>query len=145
MSNQIKAVFLDISGVLYDGDHIIPGAREAISELRKRALTLRFVTNTASQSSDQILIKLRTLGFELSHAELITAPAAAKQYIIKKGLRPFCLIHPNLKSEFKDIDQTQANAVLLGDAREDLSYKNLNYAFRLCQSGCPLIGIGMNK
>ena len=35
--------------------------------------------------------------------------------------------------------------MLLGDARQDLNYDNLNAAFRLCKSGAPLIGIGMNK
>lgn len=145
MSHRVKALFLDISGVLYDGDHVISGAPEAIRKLRQLDLPLRFVTNTASQNSQQLISKLQAMGFELNPAELITAPSAAKQYLISKGLRPLCLIHPELQSEFSDLDQSHPNAVLLGDARDDLSYRSLNQAFRLCKSGCPLIGIGMNK
>lgn len=145
MTQDINTLFLDISGVLYDGDRVIPGATEAVKRFRGLNLTLRFVTNTASQTSEQILNKLQQLGFDLSPSELITAPTAAKQYLQEKALRPYCLIHPQLKAEFTDLDQTEPNAVLLGDARDGLSYEALNQAFSLCKAGCPLIGIGMNK
>jgi ribonucleotide monophosphatase NagD (HAD superfamily) len=34
---------------------------------------------------------------------------------------------------------------LLGDARDELSYANLNVVYRLVRAGRPLIGIGMNR
>ena len=145
MKEQIKAIFLDISGVLVNGDTPIPGAKEAITLLRNTPLVLRIVTNTATQSSAEIIKKLAKAGFTITPDELITAPSAAKAYLIKKQLRPYCLIHSALKPEFSDINQQNPNAVLLGDARDDLSYDNLNQAFRLCRSGAPLIGIGLNK
>lgn len=145
MISPVKAIFLDLSGVLYDGDQVILGAPSALQALRAKGLPLRFVTNTATQNARQILVRLHRMGFEVAADELITAPLAAKRYVQAQGLRPLCIVHRNLAEEFADLDQSSPNAVLLGDAQEGLSYEALNQAFRLCKSGCPLIGIGLNK
>lgn len=145
MSATPRALLLDLSGVLYDGSRVIAGAIDTIARARQRQLTLRFVTNTATKSAATILADLATMGFEVAADELFTAPMAAKAYIQAQQLRPFCLIHPALQPEFRDLNQHSPNCVLLGDARDDLNYANLNTAFRLCKNGAPLIGIGMNK
>lgn len=145
MISPVKAIFLDLSGVLYDGEHVIAGAPAALQALRAKGLPLRFVTNTATQNARQILVRLHQMGFEVAADELITAPLAAKHYVQAKGLRPFCIVHRNLAEDFAELDQSSPNAVLLGDAQEGLSYDAMNQAFRLCKSGCPLIGIGLNK
>lgn len=141
----IKAICLDISGVLCEGNVQIPGAAEAVEALRAKGASLRFVTNTASQSTGQLLNKMAMMGIAIEDEELFTAPLAAKRYIQSRNLRPFCLIHKSLQQDFSDIDQHNSNAVLLGDARDELTYSNLNRVFQLCEAGAPLIGIGMNK
>lgn len=141
----IHAIFFDLSGVLYVGNKLIDGAIDTVAEARKRGLTVRFVTNTATRGFDEILGRLRDFGFEADKEELYTAPAAAKQLIVKKGWRPYCLIHKAIEPEFEDLDQSDPNCVVIGDARSDLNYETLNRAFRICQEGAPLIGIGMNR
>ncbi len=142
---KIAAILLDISGVLYDGREVITGALASFRKLRDSGLPLRLVTNTATQNRRQILEKLQHMGFALTLEELITAPSAARSWLQEHQLRPFCLLHPNLHSEFAEFDQSAPNAVLLGDARDALDYAHLNQAFRLCMEGAPLIGIGMNR
>ncbi|RUM90856.1 MAG: TIGR01458 family HAD-type hydrolase [Thiomicrospira sp.] len=144
-NSNIKAVFLDLSGVLYIGTKALPGAVETVHHLKQQGFILRFVTNTASQPSEMILQQLTRLGFDVNETELFTAPKAAIQYLLHHQLRPYCLIHTLLKPEFEDIDQTDPNCVLLGDAQDDLTYQNLNTAFNLLEQGYPLIGIGNNK
>ena len=145
MSLSYKALLFDLSGVLYEGDRLIPGAIEAVQQARTNGLVLRFVTNTATQTRQTILAKLQRMGIPVEASELITAPMAARQYLQQAGLRPYCLVHQAIKHEFDDLDQHNPNAVLLGDARDDLNYTNLNRAFQLCQAGHPLIAIGYNK
>ena len=136
---------LDINGVLYESNELIEGALECVHFLRQSGLLIRFVTNTASQNSTQITARLARMGIMVADDELFTAPLAAKQYIVEHGLRPFCIIHENLLADFKSLQQSQPNAVLLGDARDGLSYVSLNLAFQLCKKGAPLLAIGMNK
>lgn len=143
--SHIKVVLLDLSGVLYEGDNPIAGATETLSWLRQQGYVVRFVTNTATESSAQIWHKLRSMGFELEASELFTAPMAAKHYLQTHQLKPFCLLHPNLLPEFADLCSDTPNCVLLGDAQDELNYANLNHAFQLLEQGLPLIGIGKNK
>ncbi|MGD8743772.1 MAG: TIGR01458 family HAD-type hydrolase, partial [Granulosicoccaceae bacterium] len=145
MALNAQALFLDLSGVIYEGNRPLPGAAEAVEKARRQGLVLRFVTNTATSSSAAIIDKLAGMNVHVAPDELFTAPIAAKHYIRQHGLRPYCLVHESIKQEFDDIDQAEPNCVLLGDARDGLTYAALNRAFRLCKQGATLIGIGMNK
>ncbi|WP_317930119.1 TIGR01458 family HAD-type hydrolase [Halioxenophilus sp. WMMB6] len=145
MTLNYRALLLDLSGVLYEGSRLLPGAVEAIAEARARGLLLRFVTNTATKPAVTIRADLAAMGIEVAAEELFTAPMAAKAYMEQHGLRPYCLLHPALAAEFAHLPQSNPNCVLLGDAREALTYDNLNHAFQLCKAGAALIGIGMNK
>lgn len=140
-----RALLLDLSGVLYEGSQLISGASEVVEKARECGLLLRFVTNTATKSATDIVNDLKDKGIDIAAGELFTAPMAARFYIEQHGLRPFCLLHRALQGDFDELDQRQPNCVLLGDARDDLTYSALNHAFRLCKQGAPLIGIGMNK
>ena len=85
------------------------------------------------------------MGFKLSSDQMFSAPTAAKALIQANNWRPYCLVHKNIKDELVDINQENPNAVLIGDAEEGFCYQKLDYAFQLCQSGAPLIGIGRNR
>ncbi|HEY7866013.1 MAG TPA: TIGR01458 family HAD-type hydrolase [Psychromonas sp.] len=142
---MLKALFIDLSGVLYEGNKVIPGAVAAIEKARASQLQLRFVTNTSRKTRDQLLNDLKNLGFELQEEELFTAPVAVHGWLQEKKIRPYCLIHHNIKSEFADLLQTDPNAVVIGDAEQDFCYDKLNRAFQLCQQGAVLVGIGCNR
>lgn len=139
------AIFLDLSGVLYEGHKPLPGAATAVQRLRDSGVLLRFVTNTATESAAMLLARLAQMGIVVAADELYTAPVAARHYLQAHGLRPYALVHPAIESEFAQLVSDAPNCVLLGDAGDALNYRNLNRAFALCQQGAPLIGIGMNR
>lgn len=145
MSKPCKALLLDLSGVLYDGTRIIPGALEAVQRAREAGLILRFVTNTATKSAATLVADMHAMGFDVRPDEMFTAPMAAEAYVQQRNLRPYVLVHTAIRDEFAGFDQRDPNCVVLGDARDDLNYTNLNRAFQLCHQGAELIGIGMNK
>lgn len=145
MISTYDALLLDLSGVLYDGNRIIPGAREAVAVARNKGLVLRFVTNTATKPAATLIDDMRKMQIDVRADEIFTAPMAALAYLRQHGLRPYLLLHQAIHHEFDALDQHDPDCVVLGDAREDLTYANLNIAFRLCKQGAPLIGIGMNK
>ncbi|ABM03417.1 HAD-superfamily subfamily IIA hydrolase like protein [Psychromonas ingrahamii 37] len=142
---MLKALFIDLSGVLYEGHNVIPGAVAAIKKARASQLQLRFVTNTSRRTRTQLLTDLQNLGFDLQKKELFTAPVAVHAWLQEKKLRPYCLIHHNIKSEFADLLQAMPNAVVIGDAEQNFCYDKLNRAFQLCQQGAVLVGIGYNR
>ena len=66
------AILLDIDGVLHVGDEPIPGAVEALAELREISSGLRLVTNTTSRSRAEVAARLHEIGFEASVDEILT-------------------------------------------------------------------------
>ncbi len=142
---MIEGIFLDISGVLLDGAELLPNADQAINYIEAKNLPYRLITNTSQQPRFNIVKQLQQAGINVVEEHIYTAPLAAKDYVLSHNLRPFCLIHSGLKSEFSEVEQSDPNAVIIGDAADDFNYAYLNCAFRLCIEGAPLIAIGHNK
>ena len=142
---MIEGIFLDISGVLLDGAELLPNADQAINYIEAKNLPYRLITNTSQQPRFNIVKQLQHAGINVVEEHIYTAPLAAKDYVLSHNLRPFCLIHRGLKSEFSEVEQSDPNAVIIGDAADDFNYAYLNCAFRLCIEGAPLIAIGHNK
>ncbi|XP_023785774.1 phospholysine phosphohistidine inorganic pyrophosphate phosphatase isoform X2 [Cyanistes caeruleus] len=105
--------------------------------IKASGLKLQLCTNETQATRENFVRKLRAMGFDISVAE-VTAPAPAACRLLKeRGLRPHLLVHDDLVPEFAEIDKTNPNCVVLGDAAENFTYANLNEAFRLL--------IGMEK
>ena len=147
---MIKALLLDLNGVLFQDGSACPGAKQAVDWLRQKGYRLRFLTNTASRSRDALQRDLERMGLEPASGELFTAPMAARAYLERHSLRAHCLVHPAIAPLFRDLQadddlEPAAAGVVLGDARDGLSYGALNAAFRMVRQGCPLLAIGMNR
>lgn len=142
---MFEALLLDLSGVLYDGSSVIPGAREAVRRAQDSALDVRFITNTSQKTRTRLLDHLEALGFSIEEGQLFTAVDAARQWLTQRQLRPLCLVHQDILSEFEDFDQRDPNAVFIADAADGFNYRNLNRAFQVCMSGAPLLGVGYNR
>ncbi len=59
---DVKGLLIDLEGVLYSDNKLIPGAIEVIKELKKNTLKLRFLTNTTTAPRKQIFNKLQNYG-----------------------------------------------------------------------------------
>jgi HAD superfamily hydrolase (TIGR01458 family) len=142
---NLHTVLLDLGGVFYEGDRLLPGAQDALARLRGSGLALRFVTNTTRQNRAALLQELAGRGLAIGEDELLTPAGAAREVLLARGLRPLLLIHPGLEADFAGIDTTDPNAVVVGDAGEHFCYATLNQAFRLLHRGAPLLALGRNR
>ena len=77
----MKAILFDLDGVLYQGDHAVPGAREALAWVRGNAIPHLFVTNTSSLPRTALAAKLAGMGIVAAASELLTPPAAAATWL----------------------------------------------------------------
>lgn len=139
------ALLLDLNGVLYDDHGVVSGAVAMVSEARRRGLAVRYVTNTATRHHDTLRRELEDMGFLVEAGELFTAPLAALAWLQRHQRQPFCLVHEAIAPLYAGLTGDRPDCVLLGDARDQLSYANLNRALELLLAGAPLIGIGMNR
>src|SRR3990172_6534411 len=80
----MACILLDIDGVLHVSGEAIPGAANAIAELRRSGHALRFVTNNSTRPRSRLAAELRDMGFELDDGELQTTPGAAARELAGK-------------------------------------------------------------
>ncbi|KAK7862607.1 hypothetical protein R5R35_005644 [Gryllus longicercus] len=131
LRRPIRGVLLDISGVLKDGSTVIPGSVEAVNLLRESGLALRLVTNESQETRSSLAEKLSSLGFSVHERDIIPPGPTLVDLLLRENLRPHLLVHPDLVAEFKGIDTSNPNCVVIGDAAESFTYENLNKAFRV--------------
>lgn len=141
----IKAILLDLGGVVYVGDQPLPGAVAAIERLRRAGLAVRFLTNTTRSSHRMLLQKLRAMGLDVADDELFTPSRAARQRIKREGLAAHLLIHPALEEDFAGLPEGGRKAVIVGDAGDSFSYAALNNAFRALERGAEFLALANNR
>ena len=76
LASRFDAFLLDLDGVVFRGRTVVAPAPEAIKWLRARA-PVRFVTNNASRTPEQVAHHLRGLGVAADPGEVSTAAQAA--------------------------------------------------------------------
>ncbi len=57
---------IDMDGVIYRGNQLIPGADRFISELLTRNIPFLFLTNNSQPDECDVAVKLRLLGIDVS-------------------------------------------------------------------------------
>ena len=147
----MAAILVDIDGVLHVSGEPIPGAPEAIAELRRQGHRLRFVTNNTTKSRATLAEALRGTGIELDDAEIQTTAAAAARALA--GKRVLALVVAALVEDLEGIELVgdAAEAVLLGGADETdetgrvFSYMNLARAFAELELGADLYCLHKNR
>ena len=76
--------FIDIDGVLYSGENVIPGGVESLKFLRTKGARFSLLTNTSRISVNDIEVRLAMLGYEVSKKDIITVPEIAAEYLSEK-------------------------------------------------------------
>ncbi|XP_061025772.1 haloacid dehalogenase-like hydrolase domain-containing protein 2 [Eubalaena glacialis] len=137
----LKAVLVDLSGTLHIEDTAVPGAQEALQRQGATSVMVRFVTNTTKESKKDLLERLKKLEFDISEDEIFTSLTAARNLVEQKQVRPMLLVDDRALPDFKGIQTSDPNAVVIGLAPDHFHYQILNQAFRLLLDGAPLIAI----
>jgi HAD superfamily hydrolase (TIGR01458 family) len=145
---DIRALLIDLDGVLYVEEEAIAGAVEAVQRVRGGGLALRFVTNTTAHSRDRTLEKLARLGLPVDPGELVTPAALAVRHCRERGYTRVALImNEEVKRDFAGLEETagRVDAVIIGDLGAAFGYDVLNHAFRRVMDGAELIALQKNR
>jgi glycerol-1-phosphatase len=71
------ALLLDLDGTVYRGGEAVPGAPEAVRAARENGTAVRFVTNNASRSPEDVAGHLTGMGIPAQPVEVSTSAQAA--------------------------------------------------------------------
>ncbi len=145
----VRAVLLDLEGVLYQEGAPIAGALEAVRALEARGLPLRYVTNTTTTSRAGVARRIAKVGLDIDPATLFTPLAAARYLLTQWGARRICLAAPAETAEdFAGLelsDQGPVDAVVLGDLYKGFDWDRLDRLYGLLRGGARLIALHKNR
>ena len=146
---DVKGLLIDLEGVLYSDNKLIPGSIEVIKELRKNNLKLRFLTNTTTTPRNLIFNKLQDFGFNIKEEEIFTPIIATKNYLRDNRVKKIALVtNVEIIEEFNDYEIAQKNpeVVIMGDIYKNFKWEILDRIFKLVYlENSALIALHQNK
>lgn len=146
--SNIKGLLLDINGVFYVGNRLLPGADNVIKVLRDRDMPFRVVTNNTTESLATLHKNLNKMGLPIKQNEIISAPYAAILYLRQMG-KPNCflMLAQDVLSDFQEfpVSEMDAEVVVVGDMDDGWNYRVLNRAIHLIMKGAELIALHKSR
>ncbi|OIQ03409.1 MAG: TIGR01458 family HAD-type hydrolase [Zetaproteobacteria bacterium CG06_land_8_20_14_3_00_59_53] len=144
--SSIKAILLDLDGVLFIGDKPVPDAVHAVETLRDAGFLLAGVTNTTTQSRRKIAGKLADMGFALRTDDIYTPAALALEHIGKR--RVHLVVRDALREDLAGLceDSEHPEVVVMGDIGGD-GYPPalLREVFLHVMDGAELLALHKNR
>jgi HAD superfamily hydrolase (TIGR01450 family) len=87
-----QAYAFDLDGTIYLGDHLLPGARRLVEELRRRGLAVRFLSNNPTRDPEQYAEKLERLGLPTPVDEIVNTVVTMTRWLLDNA--PGAVVYP---------------------------------------------------
>lgn len=138
----VAGYVLDLDGTVYLGDRLIPGADQAVAQLRERGRRVVFLSNKPLHSRRDYAEKLSALGIPTTEDEVIHSSLVVARHLAQEapGARVYAIGELPLQAEL-----SRAGLVLTEDPSEveyvivafdrTLTYAKLNTAFQALRKG----------
>jgi len=153
----VRALLLDLDGVLVLRNELLPGAREALARLDAAGFPYLIGTNMSLVSRQRLSADLVRGGLDIPPGRIITAASAAAAYTARKfpGQALYVMAAPDGLREFAGqrlVSYEEAAepsrrvaAVVVGDAAEQFTAANMQSAFRLIRGGAAFVAMHKNR
>lgn len=149
---DFRAYILDLDGVVYRGDSLLPGARELVEWLDATDRKVLYLSNNSVQTPEEVAAKLARLGMPRPEGRVLTAGNAAARELARRypSGRVFVLGLPSvermveqagLQCVWRDgVDGPTPDAVLSALDRT-LTYDRLKRALKAILDGAAFIAV----
>ena len=135
-----QGFLIDMDGVIYGGDVMIPGADEFVARLLNENIPFTFMTNNSQRTPLEVVRKLKKLGIEISEKHVYTSAMATGKFIASQ--RPngsaYVLGEGGLLTSLHDngltLVETDPDFVVLGEGR--------NFTLEMVQKAVDMILAG---
>ncbi len=136
---------------------LIPGAAEALAALDAAAIPYVLATNTSLVSRATLSLELSRAGLSIPADRIVSAASAAAGYSRRHFADQaiYVLVAPDAKAEFEDLrllthesaadPGARAAAVVIGDAGDEFTPRNVQTAFTLLRSGARFVAMHKNR
>lgn len=155
ISDNIKALIIDMDGVLWKADTPIGDLPKTFNRIRERGLKFVFATNNGTKSSEQYVARLKNFGVEVAPWQVITSAQAAAYTLSQKfprGTKVFMIGEDGVRLaleekgfEILSIEEApEAEAVVMGIDRA-INFQKMCEATLLVRRGVPFYATNPDK
>lgn len=141
----IRALIVDMDGVLYRGDAPMEGLVPFFGFLREREIRFQLVTNNSTLTPSLYVDKMARMGVRVQEGEVLTSSLATAEYLaarFPRGTQLHAIGEEGLLVALQQagfcLGSNDPAAVVVGFDR-DLTYHKLRVACLLIRSGRPFI------
>jgi 4-nitrophenyl phosphatase len=145
-NHPIKALILDMDGVLWRDSEPIGDLPGLFSKIEKRGWQIAFVTNNATRSVHQYVHKLASFGVTADAGQIINSGLAAAIYLKERypdGGKVYILGEEGLFSVLAQhgfVHSLEKPLAVIASLDRHLDYRKLKEASKLIRSGIPYLG-----
>jgi HAD superfamily hydrolase (TIGR01458 family) len=152
----VRALLLDLDGVIVLAGEALPGSADAVIALERRGFPYRIITNTSAVSRATLAAWGERIGAAIPADRFESALSASAAWTARQfaGEPLYVLASEDARTEFAgqrllshaeaSAPEAAAAAVVIGDSPEEATFDNLNRAFRLILNGAVLVGMHRN-
>ncbi|HET9589699.1 MAG TPA: HAD-IIA family hydrolase, partial [Anaerolineales bacterium] len=152
---DIKALILDMDGVIWRGDAPIGDLPAIFERIRARGLKYVFATNNSTRTSEQYVQILESLGVEAETWQVVTSSQSAAHAVAQafpRGTKVFMIGEDGIRMALEDRgfeilpveEAPDAKAVVMGIDRR-INFQKAVEATLLVRSGIPFYVTNMDK
>jgi 4-nitrophenyl phosphatase len=150
-TNKIRALILDMDGVLWRGDQPVGDLPAVFKRIHRQGWRVILATNNATHSPYQALGKLKRFGVELEPWQAVNSAQATAYFLHQKFPEGGPVFIIGEEALFKVLEEegyyhSEQNplAVLVGLDRE-LTYEKIHKASNFIRSGLPFLGTNPDR
>jgi 4-nitrophenyl phosphatase len=155
ISSHIKALILDMDGVIWKADASIGDLPSIFNSIRERGLKYVFATNNSTRTSEQYAARLNGFGVEAEPWQVITSSQAVAYAVAQKfprGTKVFMIGEDGLRLPLEEEgfeivsleNAPQAEVVVMGFDR-GINFAKGSEATLLVRKGIPFYATNMDK
>lgn len=131
-----QAYVFDMDGTIYLGDHLLPGAKRMIEELRRREIPVRFLSNNPTKDPHQYVEKLNRLGLPTEVSDISNTVVTTTKWLKENhpDAKVFAISEEPLKSSLRQAgialsEDPEEIDIVIASYDRGFDYRKLQIAF----------------
>lgn len=153
--SNIKALIIDMDGVIWKGDAPIGDLPSTFRKIRERGLRFVFATNNGTKSPEEYQEKLRTLGVEIEPSQVVTSalgiafmldreyPKGTKIFMI--GENGICAALEEKGFEILSVERAQEAQIFVMGIDRGINFQKVAEATLLVRNGIPFYATNTDR
>jgi 4-nitrophenyl phosphatase len=153
--SKIKALIIDMDGVIWKADAPIGDLPAIFQRIRERGIKYVFATNNSTKTSDQYVARLKEFGIDAEPWQVVTSSQAAAHALAQKfprGTKVFIIGEDGVRIPLEEKgfeivsieDAPQAQAIVMGMDRS-INFQKASEAALLIHKGIPFYATNPDK